>query len=168
NTSQPGVGNSNWSFGDGGTSTNTNPSHAYAAAGSYTVRLIENFNNCTDTAYGTVTVTQGPIVQFTANNQMSCNTPFTVNFTNSTVGAASYVWDFGDGSPTSTVANPSHTYTSFGNYTVTLVATAANGCKDTLTIPNYISVYQPTLTILANPPSGCVPASISFTASINP
>lgn len=43
--------------------------------------------------------------------------PATVQFTNSSVGGDTYLWDFGDGN-TSTLAAPSHTYTEPGNYTV--------------------------------------------------
>lgn len=167
NTSLPGPGNSTWYFGDGGSSISANASHAYSTPGTYTVTLIVNYNNCADTATSTVTVNQGPTVQFTANSTLSCTTPFTVQFNNTTTGAVSYSWNFGDGG-TSTAQNPSHTYTSFGNYTVTLTATAANGCTKTLSIPAYISVYQASMTITANPPSGCAPAPISFSTSVSP
>ena len=168
NTSQPGPGTSTWYFGDGTNAVSTNATHAYAAPGTYNVMLVVNFNNCSDTATSTVVVNQGPNPQFTANAQTSCSVPFTVNFTNTTVGAVSYVWNFGDGSPTVTTTNPSHTYTSFGNYTVTLTATAANGCSKTISMPNYISVYQAVMTVTANPPSGCAPATINFATSVNP
>lgn len=46
-----------WTFGDGGTSTQTNPSHTYAATGTYTVRLISTNGNCSDTITHTVTIT---------------------------------------------------------------------------------------------------------------
>lgn len=168
NTSQPGPGVSTWYFGDGGSSVNTNATHAYSSQGTYTVMLVVNFNNCSDTAYGTVTVNQGPTPQFTSNAQMSCSVPFTVNFTNTSVGGVSYVWDFGDGSPTSTATSPSHTYTSFGDYTVTLTATGANGCSNTIIMNDYIQVYQGAMTISANPSSGCAPATISFSTSLTP
>ena len=48
--------------------------------------------------------------------------PLVVNFTNSSIGATSYVWDFGDGSPTSTVTNPTHTFTTSGTFVVQLTA----------------------------------------------
>lgn len=52
---------------------------------------------------------------------------FTVDFTDTSGGAAtSWLWTFGDGS-TSTTHNPSHTYTSAGVYTVTLFVTTTGG-----------------------------------------
>ena len=50
----------------------------------------------------------------------------TVDFTNTSFFSNSYYWDFGDGN-TSTSTNPSHTYTSFGTYTVSLIATGPLG-----------------------------------------
>lgn len=167
NTSLPGPGNSTWYFGDGTSSNTTNATHAYSVQGTYTVSLVVNYNNCVDTATQTITVNQGPVVQFTANNTLSCSAPFTVQFSNTTTGATSYLWDFGDGT-TSTATAPSHTYSALGSYTVTLTATAPNGCVNTLTMPAYIVIYQPTMTISANPPSGCAPAAITFTANISP
>ncbi|MBX7238353.1 MAG: PKD domain-containing protein, partial [Bacteroidia bacterium] len=60
--------------------------------------------------------------------------PYTSTFTNSSLNATSYQWNFGDGG-TSTVATPTHTYNSSGNYTVTLIASNASGCRDTLVFP---------------------------------
>lgn len=168
NTSLPGPGTSTWYFGDGSSAVSTNATHAYGSPGTYTVTLVVNFNNCSDTATSTIVVNQGPTPQFTSNAQMSCTTPFTVNFTNTSIGGVSYVWDFGDGSPTSTMTSPSHTYTSYGNYTVTLTATGANGCSNTLVMSNYISVYQGNMIITANPMNSCAPATISFTTSLTP
>jgi PKD repeat protein len=51
----------------------------------------------------------------------------TVNFTDQSIGAATYVWDFGDGT-TSTLSNPSHSYATAGAYTVTLRVESADGC----------------------------------------
>jgi len=54
---------------------------------------------------------------------------YTVTFTNQTTGAASYKWDFGDGS-TSTEESPAHTYAGKGKYVPTLYATTAGGITD--------------------------------------
>ncbi len=76
---------------------------------------------------------------FTAGITSHCEVPFTVQFTNLSTNAGTFLWDFGDGT-TSTAVNPSHTYTASGNYTVTLIADG-NACgKDTATKVNFIRV----------------------------
>lgn len=54
--------------------------------------------------------------------------PLTVDFSNFS-SASSFIWDFDDGSPTTTVAAPSHTFTSVGAYDVSLVAIDSNSCN---------------------------------------
>lgn len=55
-----------------------------------------------------------------------------VSFTNTSSGASSNYWDFGDGVGFSTVASPNYNYTAVGIYTVTLITTSSMGCDDTL------------------------------------
>lgn len=57
--------------------------------------------------------------------------PLAVNFSNNSVYATSYIWDFGDGSPTDTSTAPSHTFTTPGTYTVKLIALNSNACNQT-------------------------------------
>lgn len=80
----------------------------------------------TATASVVITVTQGVTAGFNYASLPSCNLPENVSFTNTSLNAASYVWDFGDGSATSSATSPVHTYTANGDYTVKLFAT--NGC----------------------------------------
>ncbi|MBN4065707.1 gliding motility-associated C-terminal domain-containing protein [Candidatus Amoebophilus asiaticus] len=61
----------------------------------------------------------------------------TVTFTNTSTGADSFLWDFGDGG-TSTDENPVHTYNDDNVYTLTLIAFNSSGCADTLTIPGFL------------------------------
>jgi len=63
-----------------------------------------------------------------------------INFTNLSIGAATYKWNFGDGTNTSTLENPTHYYFNEGIYTVTLEVTSINSCKDTLKKQSYIVV----------------------------
>ncbi|MBA3971614.1 MAG: PKD domain-containing protein, partial [Bacteroidetes bacterium] len=57
----------------------------------------------------------------------------TITFSNTTSPAAnSYLWDFGDGSPTSTATSPVHTYPALGNYFATLIINNGTPCADTL------------------------------------
>jgi len=60
-------------------------------------------------------------------------------FVNNSIGAESYLWDFGDGS-TSTEINGEHSYDETGVYTVSLVAWSDKNCVDTLVLPNLIRV----------------------------
>ncbi len=89
-----------------------------------------------------------PTAAFAANTTTSCTTPLTVQFANSSNGATTYAWSFGDGS-TSTATAPAHTYTAAGVYPVELVATgtcSANS-KDSVLKTSYITVNgPPTLT----------------------
>ena len=87
-----------------------------------------------------ITVADNPIVaDFTTSEVESCVTPFTVDFQNTSTNANTYTWTFGDGA-TSTEASPSHTYTTDGLYTVTLVADAGECGNDEEVKTNYINV----------------------------
>jgi len=158
----------NWNFGDNTTSTATNPSHSYSTAGTYTVRLIAKNGTCADTSYQTITVNPKPVVNFTGSPLTACMPPLDVTFTNTTTGATSYAWSYGDAS-TSTNSNPTHihTYTSYGSFTVKLVATSAAGCKDSLTRTNYVNITQATATLTRTPSTGCTPLAVAFTATLN-
>lgn len=163
NTSTPGPGNSIWYFGNGGSATTVNTTYAYPATGTYTVKLVVNYNNCADSAMQTVTVTGKPQAGFTTNDTIACAPPHTAQFNNTSIGAASYLWLFGDGG-TSTQTSPSHTYTAMGAYTVRLVAISSNGCRDTFTKTNVIKIEEPNLAIVTDPASGsaCIGRPMAF------
>jgi len=101
-----------------------------------------------------------PTAAFTAN-VTSGEPPLAVQFTDtSTYDPTSWHWDFGD-STTSTLQNPSHTYTTPGTYTVTLTVTNAYG-EDTKT--SYVYVYIPWVpSFTASPTSGSAPLTVQFT-----
>jgi gliding motility-associated-like protein len=76
-----------------------------------------------------------------SNPMIFTNTSENVNFTNNSVGATSYSWDFGDGA-SSIQTNPSHNYSNItGNFLVTLTAISSLGCTDEATM---ILTYQET------------------------
>lgn len=103
------------------------------------------------------------VSDFTASSVESCEAPFTVQFTNTGVNGTTFVWDFGDGTPTVTAANPVHTYTTTGAFTVQLVADGGAACgTDTETKTSYININSsiPCVTVLptggnAATQSGC-------------
>jgi len=83
----------------------------------------------------------GPVAAFVADATAG-SVPLGITFTNLSINASSYLWDFGDGNSTFGTTSPVHTYTHSGSYIVTL--TAGNGTlTDTLTWTSYISLTPP-------------------------
>ncbi|MEP6465349.1 MAG: PKD domain-containing protein [Parafilimonas sp.] len=159
NTSSPSPISSTWYFGDGTSSSELNPDKAFTKTGTYSVKLVNNFSTgCSDSVTNTVTIATGPTASFTADDTSKCSAPLTVNFKNTTTGAATgYMWDFGDGA-TSSSENPAHTYTQQGNFNVILTATNSNGCQAVFEKQKYIVIQPVKITGLKNlPDSGCVP-----------
>jgi len=104
-----------------------------------------------------------PVANF-SGAPTSGTAPLAVSFTDSSTGSpTSWSWAFGDSS-TSTAQNPSHTYNSAGNYTVSLTATNANG-SDGETKTDYITVTvaPPVADFSGNPTTGTAPLAVSFT-----
>lgn len=154
----------NWNFGDGNTSTNQNPIHTYLGTGNFFVTLAVQTPQCSAQGTFPISVEPAPIPNFTLDPSIGCS-PLTVEFTNNTFGAASYSWNFGDGTG-STDENPIHTYINPGQsdsvYTVILTALTAFGCgrKDSLVVtvePGAIASF----TDNSNPP-GCSPFEAEF------
>ncbi len=123
----------------------------------------------------TVTFLGNPTASFSAsggNNQCS-NLP--INFTNTSTGAATFLWNFGDAvsgtSDTSTLQNPSHIFTAIGsgtqNFTVTLTARNAAGCA--VSTSQIITVRQVPAPNLDDPVNGfrnCSGATASYTLDV--
>ena len=109
-----------WDFGDSNASSLQNPQHTYAAPGFYDVCLIVTGCAMSDTFCMTIPVgCVQPIADFS-----SSVTALTSDFTDLTTDADTYFWDFGD-SNTSTLSDPSHTYSQPGTYWVCLIASEA-------------------------------------------
>ena len=162
-----------WNFGDATPVSNAaSPTHVFAAGGTYTVTLtMSNGAGCTDVQTANVTVLPSPVAGFAGDDgdgdMTYCllpgdpTTSETVNFFNTSTGAVSYLWNFGDGN-TSTVQDPSHTYTSFGTYTVTLTATGANGCTNTITQTVIFEKFVgASLSLNITEYSGCAPHTLT-------
>ncbi len=124
-----------WDFGDGITSTSFNPPpYVYTLSGTYEITLIvNNPNSCNinDTIKKTITIYEKVNAQFID----SCGLTQTFYPVHS---AQSYLWDFGDGD-TSTQAQPTHTYSTPGTYTVKLITNPGSPCVDTVT--KQVSAY---------------------------
>jgi subtilisin family serine protease len=95
--------------------------------GSYTVTVKKDALSCTSLPVDVI-VHAAPVAEFTTTPDVI--TPDEeVLFSNSSTGGSSWEWDFGDGER-SVEENPSHQYSTFGGYTVTLIATSDEGCVD--------------------------------------
>ncbi|WP_217790651.1 PKD domain-containing protein [Pinibacter aurantiacus] len=133
-----------WFFGDGGYSTDHNPLHTYKTTGSFDVTLrVTTSYGCENafTRIGFIKVPKGVTADFTYNNPGSCTPPTTIQFTNKSTGTGqfTYLWRFGDGG-TSSQPNPSHTYETSGDYTVTLVVNSSQGCVDSIVKQKAVSI----------------------------
>lgn len=126
-----------WDFGDGSSlNTTQNPTHIYIGAGIYNVALlVSNSVGCADTIIQPVQVFFNPTAGFTHTDVCFGDSIYFTNTStvNASTSIASYLWVFGDGSPTSNLQNPAHYYSIAGTYTVTLVTTTIDGCTNTAT-----------------------------------
>ncbi len=106
---------------------------------------IIDINNCQSETADSLMVNAVPSVSFFQSRTWG-SYPLNVDFTNSSQGASSYLWDFGD-SNSSSDENPSYTFTEIGTYEVKLTATNEYGCFDSYTSP-IISVLEPIVDVM--------------------
>jgi PKD repeat protein len=154
-----------WDFGEGAfpSTANTQGPHnvGYVSTGSKTVSLTIN-GDITQTLTDYITVYPTPVAGFTFGQNS-----FVVDFTNTSVNAVSYFWDFDDGE-TSTDENPTHVYGQDGTYEVSLTATSEM-CGDAVhsetIIINTVGIsedeFSKALSIYPNPSNGEVFLSVA-------
>lgn len=119
---------------DGNQIVQQNPTYQFPASGQYLVGLgVQDAFGCQDTATYTVDIYELPQASFVPiDDCYSTDYPFTDQSTINSGSVDSWQWDFGDGG-SSTEQNPTHTYTVFGQYDVTLISLSDQGCGDTIT-----------------------------------
>lgn len=149
-----------WQFGDGDSLLGNTVSHTYDSATTYNACLkVTASNGCANTQCRPIVVISKPVADFTVSD--TCvNTPPS-QFTNTSVGATFYQWNFGDGN-TSVLQNPVNNYLSSGTYSVTLIS-SSNTCSDTVT--HSISIYpKPTADFIIPATYSCgIPSTVSLT-----
>ncbi|MCT4580748.1 MAG: PKD domain-containing protein [Flavobacteriales bacterium] len=126
----------NWKFeNDYGESNEQNPAYCYASSGIYDVGLIvTNVEGCMDTLEnnGLITIHATPVSDFMVSPTSTDVQNATVNFTNNSIDAAAWRWDFDDGSGYNySDYNPIHLYSDSGHYEIELIVYNANLCTDT-------------------------------------
>jgi len=131
-----------WNFGDGTTDRTEKPMHIFAQ-GVYTVTLSAGNHVCTDTFTVKDSLVHPLKAIFTETPDIICQKE-PVTFTNNSIGtAATYAWNFGNGSNGSTTANPTYTYNNTGVYKVQLIATDFVPCSDTAYATVYVDSTSP-------------------------
>jgi PKD repeat protein len=131
-----------WSFGDGRTSVDPNPTHTYTKPGDYSVTLTVSNNFGTDSLRKVRLVrTDGALPAFQAERTRAPIDDPRIKFANQTTAppSVSYLWDFGDGF-LSTERTPTHYYRYPGVYTVSLTTRTASGCESQTVRKDYIEI----------------------------
>ncbi|PKR81308.1 hypothetical protein CW751_04415 [Brumimicrobium salinarum] len=162
-----------WDFGDGNSATNASPTHQYAGENVYPTTLIVTSNfGCKDTFETNSVVWPLPNVNFTPtdvclNFATEFNDISTISNQNTSNSIVAWNWDFLDGN-SSTLPNPTHTYTSDGSYNVNLEVTSNNGCTYDSTI--IVTVHpKPVADFTGTELTSCSPVcfNINSTSTVN-
>jgi len=165
-TSTGTITESEWDFGDGVTSSETNPTHVYANPGYYLVRRIVRNDEWEDILTELFYIRQrSPTIRIHAT-VVSGPAPLTVVFTPVIIGPyIRFQWSFGDGD-TSIENNPEHIYSAPGTYTVTLTVwntSTLYSTSGTITITVIDPALLPAAEFSADVTSGEAPVTVTFT-----
>ncbi|MEO1624082.1 MAG: PKD domain-containing protein [Bacteroidota bacterium] len=154
-----------WGFGNGVSGEGNSPSYTYETPGCYFVTLTRWVNGCmtTYTMPECIEVFAIPQANYSNDNPIGCDVPHTVNFAGSAPGATQWSWDFGD-NQSSTEQNPTHIYTEFGTFPVSLTVTNANGCTHTIATDT-IRVVPLEGTVVSPRFFGCSPLEVTLESS---
>jgi len=122
-------------------------------------------SNCSlNFSFAGSTFTMAPLAAFTVSSASGCGS-VTTSFTNSSLTATSYLWDFGDGT-TSTLQNPPQkTYSTPGTYLVSLTVNSASGCVDAA---SRAIVVRPQPTVTVNNDTICAGSGVQATLTATP
>ncbi len=156
-----------WDLGDGTISNDTNPRHIYQSADTFLVSLIaSDINGCTDTSQKEIYIQETPQADFFSEDVCFDDPMSFQDTTQMTIGSVTgWEWDFGDGSGTDTVENPSYVYGSPGTYTVQMIIETNAGCIDTV---------EEDVTVLPNPgidffiDNACAGDTVFFEENVDP
>jgi len=152
----------NWGFGDGNFSTAQNPVYTYTAYAPYVPSLtVTSLEGCIRTITNNLTVHPLPTVVFTPTG--ACVNAV-LQFTNTsfipTGNIASFIWNFGDGTPTVSATAPAHTFSTASVYGVSVIATSNQGCSGIAA--NNIAIFPYPSVSITPINSSCVNQSVSI------
>ncbi len=174
NNSFPSATSFIWNFGDAtSTSTLKNPTHIFYTTGKNKVKLIAfNGKGCIDSFETIINVIDScaDIKNVAAFYSSISNgpEPLTVQFKATTATSAkTFIWNFGDGTATSSLQNPTHVFSKKGVYHTKLIVFNSRGCADSLeaiiTVLDSCALFKNVTSFTANPTIGYVPLDVQFT-----
>ena len=108
---------------------------------------MEDLNRCKDSTYKTITVYPSPQADYSYVSSNPCYLPIDVDFTNNSIGAINFEWNFGNGQ-ISSQTHPSTVYDSIGIYNTQLVVSNSYNCTDTLDAVSYTHLTLPTILLV--------------------
>ncbi|HEV7780813.1 MAG TPA: PKD domain-containing protein [Chitinophagaceae bacterium] len=156
-----------WRFGNGASGTAATESVVYTVPGTYNVTLTAVYPSGAVSVTKTVVINPTPGISVAADRNYICQ-PGVINFTaTGSPFVSSYEWDFGDGSPlmVTGINTTGHSFSAYGNYTVTVRALTTAGCWAAASIPVQVMKF-PIVNPIVNPMEGCIPANTAFSASV--
>ncbi len=167
NISSPNPNSSTWDYGDGSPLDVgvKDGQHTYTIPGKHTVTLTNTFFGCNGSITHDVYIVNPPVTSYTGTNMTSCQPPLTATFNNTTTGASSWVWDFGDGFTSNLQNPPPHLYTTYGSFQVSLTSFSAPGCSSA--VQQVVQIAKPVVTINNMPSYGCAPYTFTPSATVN-
>jgi len=154
-----------WDFNNGSTSILNNPSATFINPGFYTIKLVANGATVSDSiiSINYIHVLDKPSASFSYNILSNCENDNFIDFTNTSIGYTSSIWDFSNGDTTNSV-NPTYSYPISGNYPVTLVVYNSFGCSDDSTVGPLVINPTPLLNAVIDSNLTC-DSSYNFTFS---
>lgn len=152
------------------------PTSQYADARTYAIQAaIDLFGPCTNEVMQTANAwhavgvgnafTPGVTSDFLAPVTVFCSAPASVDFSNQSSNAGTFRWDFGDGA-TSNAVNPTHIYSSYGNYTVSLIADGGSCGLDTVVKMQFVNIDSLNPCIVSLPNTGAATTQTSCSGQL--
>ncbi len=150
-----------WNFGDNSApSTENDPAHTYAQAGTYNVTFVSGLACVAPFATQIQVLPTQAVQAAIGNNLVGCVDSATVQFTDQTAGAnlTGWQWTFSNGT-TSNQQNPSVVFGEAGPITATLTVTDANGCSGSATAQPQVDIVSESVAEVLN---FCAPNSVAL------
>ncbi len=123
--------NVSWDFGDGNQSTSANPTHMYAAPGTYTVRQIANTSLGSDTSFQTISISPG--IALNLGPDVSIFPGDTITLDATTTGAVNYYWN-------TLATTPSIEVTQGGTYSCVILDSTGCFGRDTVEVTSKVTL----------------------------